>query len=76
MHVVNLQMIKLLYSPDKTLYSEILLPAKFLKFYLCEMPAFYTCAIILIVLIIVFIVYPNITFTITYSNKMHISNNL
>ena len=60
---VMLHTIKLLHhSPDKTLYLEIL-PAKFFNLYLC---AAYTCAV-------VFIIFPNITFTIKYPNKTHIS---
>ena len=73
MHAVKLQTIKLLtmFSPDKTLYSEILLPSVFIVFYLHAMLSFYICAIIKINLIKVFKIYPNITFTIIYSNKMH-----
>ena len=72
MHAVKLQTIKLLtmFSPDKTLYSEILLPAVF-KLYVHAMLSFYICAIIKINLIKVFKIYPNITFIIIYSNKMH-----
>ena len=52
------------FSPDKTLYSEISLTS--IIFYLHAMLSFYICAIILIK-----VLYPNTTFIIIYSNKMH-----
>ena len=60
-----------MYSPDRTLYLEILLPAKHLKSIFMHL---YACKIIRKLTQGI----PNTTFTIiiTYSNKTHISNNL